>query len=273
MAQFRIHSKSRVNPESTILSNFKHDVTSQFGEDGIREKIFDIIGTQNKWCVEFGAWDGKLHSMSWSLLSESGWQGVLIEGDANKFTELCQTYDGNDNVYAINEYVGLAGETNCLDELLSATPIPQNFDFLSIDVDGLDWHIWKSLSQYKPRIVAIEFNPTIPNHISFVQDADPSLNHGSSLRAMIELGKEQGYELIATTSVNAFFALEDDFPKFGIKDNSIDAMHDMNNFESFLFQLYDGTLVLLGCDKLIWKDQRITQGDIQVLPPEKRKFL
>ena len=30
-------------------------ITSQCGEDGIIEKIFEMIGVQNKWCVEFGA--------------------------------------------------------------------------------------------------------------------------------------------------------------------------------------------------------------------------
>ena len=36
----------------------------------------------------------------------------------------------------------------------------------------------------------IEFNQSIPNDVYFVQDADPAVHHGSSLLAMIELGKD-----------------------------------------------------------------------------------
>jgi hypothetical protein len=36
------------------LNNFEKKVYSQFNEDGITEKIFDLIGTTNKICVEFG---------------------------------------------------------------------------------------------------------------------------------------------------------------------------------------------------------------------------
>ena len=35
---------------------------TQRGEDGIIEKIFEIVGATNRYCVEFGAWDGKLYS-------------------------------------------------------------------------------------------------------------------------------------------------------------------------------------------------------------------
>ena len=41
------------------LNEFAKNVTSQHGEDGIIEKALEIIGENNKWCVEFGSWDGK----------------------------------------------------------------------------------------------------------------------------------------------------------------------------------------------------------------------
>ncbi len=53
---------SRVKPESAYLQKFNRKVTSQRGEDGIIEKIFEIAGAANRYCVEFGAWDGKLYS-------------------------------------------------------------------------------------------------------------------------------------------------------------------------------------------------------------------
>lgn len=89
---------------------------------------------------------------------------------------------------------------------------------------------------------------------------------------MVDLGKHLGYELIATTPLNAFFVVAEEFSKFGIDDNHIDAMHFTGKFESYLFQLYDGTLVLAGNDRLEWHNQPINIDDLQVLPKAERKF-
>jgi hypothetical protein len=250
----------------------RSNVTSQSGEDGIIRRIFLIAGATNKWCVEFGAWDGRFLSNSWNLIVNRGWRGVLIEGDEARFPELVATHAGHDRALALNRFVGLEPPDD-LDTMLAATPVPQDFDFLCIDVDGIDWHVWRSLAKYRPRLVVIEFNPSIPNDVTFVQDPDPGKHHGSSLLAMVELGKDKGYELVATTEINAFFVASELFAAFQIADNDIDSMHSPGKYESKLFQLYDGTLVLAGCRNLVWADVPIEHEAIQVLPREKRVFV
>ena len=66
-------------------------------------------------------------------------------------------------------------------------------------------------------------NSTIPfpNEVSFVQPADPKISQGSSLLALVELGKEKGYELVCVEGVNAFFVKSQYFPLFEIADNSV----------------------------------------------------
>src|SRR5688572_31726227 len=44
------------------LLDYKSDVTSQCGEDGIIAHVCDVIEPANRYCIEFGAWDGKLYS-------------------------------------------------------------------------------------------------------------------------------------------------------------------------------------------------------------------
>lgn len=271
MALLEIRPKSLVNPKSTYLHSYRKNVTSQLGEDGVIEKIFEIAGSPNRWCVEFGAWDGRHFSNTWSLLNMNGWNGVLIEGDRDRFVELETNYRGKKSAVLFNTYIQVDGH-NSLDAILQQTDVPEDFDFLSVDVDGMDWYIWDSLAGYRPSVVVIEFNPTIPNDIYFVQDRDMSVNHGSSLLAMIDLAKRKGYELVATTEWNAFFVREDLFPLFGIQDNDIDAMHSAGRFESRLFQLYDGTLVLGGCTHLVWKGIPIHQNDVQILPVALRMY-
>jgi hypothetical protein len=132
--------------------------------------------------------------------------------------------------------------------------------------------MWESLSTFSPRLISIEFNPTVPNDIIFIQDNDPTINQGCSLAALIELAQSKSYELVATTSWNAFFVKKELFEKFDIEDNSINAMHDTAHLESRLFQCYDGSLVLVGCKHLLWHDVGIASEDIQVLPKALRKF-
>lgn len=253
------------------LARHAGDVNSQSGEDGIIEKIFEIIGAEGKWCVEFGAWDGKLYSNTYNLIANKAWNGVLIEANEDKFRELSETYKDNPKAHCIRRFVNFTSPDS-LDDILSETAIPVDFDLLSIDVDGNDYHIWESLQRYRPRVIVIEFNPSIPNDIIFIQDRDNNLNHGNSLMAMVDLGKKKGYELVCTTSWNAFFVPKELLPEFGIEDNSIGRMYNDQLYASRLFQLYDGTLVLGGMSRLIWHGIPIGADELQILPRATRRF-
>jgi len=61
-----------------LAFDIQKNVTSQCGEDGIIEEIFTIIKDGDKWCVEFGAWDGKQTSNTWNLIQNKGWAGIAI---------------------------------------------------------------------------------------------------------------------------------------------------------------------------------------------------
>ncbi|MBG03701.1 MAG: hypothetical protein CMM59_06445 [Rhodospirillaceae bacterium] len=269
--KLRIQKTSQLNSKSRFLQEYRNNVTTQRGEDGIINAIFNIIGTENKYCIEFGAWDGKLYSNTWNLINNFDWEALLIEANKQKFGELETEYENNRKVAALNCLVNTEGKFS-LDSILKIAEAPSEPDFLSIDVDGLDWYMWESLLFFAPRLIVVEFNPTISNDIIFIQDNDPAINQGCSLAALIELGHSKSYELIATTSWNAFFVKTELFDKFGIEDNSINAMHDPAHFESRLFQCYDGSLVLAGCKHLLWHDVSIAPEDIQVLPKSLRKF-
>jgi hypothetical protein len=260
-----------VRGAQNYLLNYASNVTSQNGEDGVVEKIFSMIQSTAKWCVEFGAWNGKEFSNTWNLIHNNHWRAVLIEANPERYNELVENNRDHPGVICMNRKVDFSGESS-LDNLLRQTEIPYNFDFLSIDVDGNDYHIWDSLSYYVPKLVVIEFNPTVPNDIIFIQDRDMSINQGCSLRALIDLAERKGYELIAVTDWNAFFVIKDLFPLFGICDNSIDCMYDQSRYETKMFQLFDGTIILNGLKKLLWHNIDISDEDMQILPRHQRVY-
>lgn len=153
-----------------------------------------------------------------------------------------------------------------LDALLSATSVPRDFDFLSIDIDGNDYHVWKAMQQYEPKALVIEFNPTVPSAVNFIQSADPALSQGSSLRSMIELGRQKGYELVSVTGVNAFFVRQEYFPLFRIVDNSIEALQTNLWAVTYLFVGYDGTVFLRGARQIPWLGLTLDEARMQVVP-------
>lgn len=194
----------KMNNRSTWLQDYKRNVYSQSGEDGIIEKILEIIPNKDKWCVEFGAWDGFYSSNTAYLIQDKDYHAVLIEANSGKFNQLQKNFASNKNVTTLNRFVGWEKESS-LDTILATTAIPRDFDFLSIDIDGNDYHVWNFINKYNPKIVCIEFNPTIPTNIRFVQPADPSINQGASLLSLVELGRKKGYELVSVLLFNAFF--------------------------------------------------------------------
>jgi hypothetical protein len=247
---------------------------SQSGEDGIVAEIFKLIPevggpSHARWCVEFGAWDGKKFSNTANLLLNENWHGVMIEAEPGKFKELTACYAGNSKVACLNEWVTFEG-AGSLDSLLAKTAIPEKFDLLSIDIDGNDIHIWDSLKKYRPRVVVIEFNPSIPHNISWAQARDMSVRQGSSLKAIVELGRAKGYELVCVTELNAIFVLRELFAAFGISNNSMDELHKDTQYITQVFQLYDGTLVWHGCKQMLWHGVPIKDEKMQVLPAELR---
>lgn len=253
------------------LSVFAYNSTSGDGEDGIIEKIFNTVGTENTWCVELGALNGTHDSNTRRLITKEGWSATLIEGDPTYFDVLSRVYAHTPSVYCRNVFVEFEGSYR-LDALLATTPIPVDFDLFVLDIDGNDYHVWESLQEYQPRVVCVEFNPTIPNDIHFVQPRDMRVQQGSSLRAFVELAARKGYRLVATTGVNAFFVRAELFEKFGLPSDSLDFLHPDTRFQTRLFQLFDGTLVLDGYQTLLWHKKPITAKAIQVLPRWRRRF-
>lgn len=206
------------------LNQFRKNITSQAGEDGIVEFLCQRLDIASGWCVEFGAWDGEYLSNTFRLHDQSNWYAILIEGDSARFETLKEKFGHRKNVYVINAFVSSnPDDPQSLDSLLADTPIPENFALLSIDVDGNDWYIWKNLKNYTPSMVIVEANSTISPDRWMVGDIDSG--KGSSVKALVELGKEKGYELVAHTG-NCIFVHKTLYPKVGLKNNDLAKLFD-----------------------------------------------
>jgi hypothetical protein len=195
---------------SKRLSDYAFNRYSQNGEDGILEELCARLSIARGWCVEFGAWDGRYLSNTYSLLLNHGWQGVDIEGSPERYKDLLVTKaELSGRLHTICALVEVQGE-NTLDKLLSATPIPQDFDLLSIDIDSVDAQIWESIREYRPKIVVIECNSTLPPGV--LQRHEPPKHIGASFSSLVELGRKKSYQLVCHTG-NCIFVASELMPK------------------------------------------------------------
>lgn len=257
---------------SSPLHQYRHNLTSQCGEDGLIAKIVDLLRPPNRLCVEFGAWDGKRFSNCYHLIQNVGWSGIMIEADPEKYRDLVATYAGNDKVVTVERFVDFDGPDS-LDNILREFSAPSEFGVLSIDIDGNDYYIWESLTDHRPELVVIEFNPTVPNDVVFVQEKSFSVNQGCSLLALVNLGRTKGYELAVCTEWNAFFVKKDSLKTLGVESNFIFEMYRPLQ-DGRIFQGFDGSIHVVGMDRLIWKGGRpLTSEDFQVLPKEERFYV
>jgi len=179
---------------------------SQSGEDGLLDYLLQRIAVRDRWCVEFGAWDGRHLSNCYHLIADIGYRAVLIELDADR----CAALAANMAVFGsscLNREVGYEGEKK-LDAILAETPIPHDFDLLSIDIDSDDYRVWQALEDYSPKIVVIEINiRDLPGVERINVPGSPTVwgSSGSSITSLTALATEKGYSLVAMVGCNAIY--------------------------------------------------------------------
>ena len=241
------------------------NVYSQFGEDRILEQLLALLPDCNGWCVEFGAWDGQHFSNTLHLIESAGYHGVMIEADAVRFADLKILAQRLPRIRPVHRMVSWEGPDR-LDVVLAELPVPHDFDVLSIDIDGNDFHVWYALIDYRPKIVVIEFNPTIPTEAPYIQPADPAATHGTGIASLVALGREKGYELAAATLCNAIFIDERYFDLLGLADNSAHTLRTDLRAMTWMFTAYDGSVQLVGARWLPWHDAPMLEAKAQQVP-------
>lgn len=187
----------------TDLNRYERRFRSQQGEDGILQALFKILGTTDKYCVEFGVGSGRQCNTA-HMAGRCGWTGLWMDGKVPKRSTALPVRQ---------EFITAE---NILD-LFKKYAVPTEFDLLSIDLDGNDYWIWKKLAAYRPRVVIMEYNASIPPTESKVMPYNPSHlwdrtdYYGASLLALERLGRSKGYSLVACDNfgVNAFFVRDD----------------------------------------------------------------
>jgi hypothetical protein len=190
----------------------KWKVYSQFRQDSILTSLFSDkwLGTSSKFFVEFGfntgTWSadrkaGSGPNTQW-LKFGKGWSGLLMDG-------------GHENL-TINLHKEFLTEEN-LGSVFQKYGVPENVDFVSIDVDSCDLYLFRALissTPYQPKVVTVEYNPNYQcgeSKTNKYKIGDESYFwqkdnlYGASLLALARVANEHGYTLAWVDNSDAFF--------------------------------------------------------------------
>jgi hypothetical protein len=205
----------------SVVNQYELSIASQNGEDGILFFLFSLIGSTNRYFVEFGIEDGRECNTA-NLSIHFGWRGLLIEGSAEYSARARAYYDAQ--LREDRERVQIANaliQPDNINRLFTEKKVPPEIDLLSIDIDGNDYWVWHALDATSPRVVVIEYNASFGPERSLTVEYDPAFDrwkkhdsgyyHGASLSALNKLANAKGYALVGCDrrGVNAFFVQED----------------------------------------------------------------
>jgi len=230
------------------IKKFGIKIYSQNDEDGIILYILKYIGVKTKKFIEIGVENGTECNTT-NLLKNFNWRGVQIEGDKILYNDakiqlkkILKKKIKNLkllNIFITKKNINKILKKNCGKEV----------DLLSIDIDGNDFWVWKSINYIKPRLVIIEYNSffgptlscTIPYNPKFIWDHKNKRSYyGASLKALEKLGKQKKYTLVGVdgNGVNAFFVRDDLAKNINLKSKKIKDVFVDNKREARKYNQY-----------------------------------
>jgi hypothetical protein len=175
-------------PAAEDLTRHELMVFSQNGEDGVIEAILRHVGAGSAPSfVEFGVETGTEGNCIF-LADVLGWPGLFMESDPAHFAALEAKYASRPEVRTVQASV----RPENVDGLIGSAGLPDAPTVLSIDVDGIDYWIWRALA-LRPRLVVIEYNAHLPRDAALVQPLEPEMAwdgtdyFGASLEALRRL--------------------------------------------------------------------------------------
>lgn len=194
---------------------------SQTDEDGILLYLLSLTGMPTRKCIEICAGDG-VECNTANLLVNHGYHGLLIDGKKANVEFGSRFYrDLKDTIVWPPIFLHKWVTVSNVNSLMRDAGLEGEIDVLSLDLDGVDYWIWKEITQVSPRIVVLEYYDLWGSERSVTVPYSDQFNAvwfegypgyaGASLPAYVKLGRQKGYRLVGCNYLgyNAFFVRND----------------------------------------------------------------
>lgn len=192
-------------PHALEVRRFR--LRSQNEEDGIILALFEAVGVSTRRFVEIGS--GGSGGNSAVLAYELGWSGLMVDASEPAVRAATQTFAFNRGVTVMKKRVSVP----TINRLLEKSGCAGEVDFMSIDVDSIDYWLLDAITVTQARVLVMEYNAYFGSERALtVPDAPrpsgaPKAYLGASLAALDKCARRKGYRLVLCedAGVNAFF--------------------------------------------------------------------
>jgi hypothetical protein len=199
------------------LWQYEFKIFSQWGEDGIIQFLVNHLEIAHRTFIEFGVEDFSESNCRF-LLMKDYWQGFVIDGSEKNIARLRSSYFyWQTQLSSKTSFITRENVASLLDE----SGFDKELGILSVDIDGVDYHVLDALTQWRPAILIVEYNEafgnqrpvSVPYDPAFVRRQKHSSNQywGANLPAFCYLAGQRNYALVGINGVasNAFFVRRD----------------------------------------------------------------
>jgi len=202
----RLEARQTALQTTPRLADYEFRVFSQWGQDGIIQYLIRNLPIEQKTFIEFGV-QSYQEANTRFLVMHDNWRGLIIDGSQ----EFMDAVKGDDlywkhTLTAVCSFVTPSNVNSLFQNNGFSGPI----GLLSIDIDGMDYWVWKNISVVSPAIVVVEYNArfgpdrcvTVPLDEKFIREAAHHSNiyFGASLGALVKLAEEKGYACVGCNS-------------------------------------------------------------------------
>lgn len=205
----QMYRERAANGEVLSFQDVAYSNYSQFGEDGVLEYIFALIGTANKVVVEMCCGTAAECNAT-NLIINHNWGGLLLDGNEKNIAQGKTFFNRLMTHYRHPRLMSAWITKSNINDLIRDNIIAGEIDLFSLDIDGIDYWLLKSLEIITPRVIILEAHMwlgpdleyTVPYSDDFVigsREFEGSLTRmhgGASVRAFKSLCEEKGYRLV-----------------------------------------------------------------------------
>ena len=210
--------------EAKDLNELDFKVFSQSGEDGIIDYLLYSLDIKVPKFVEIGVGDYQEANTRF-LFERTNAKGLIIDCLNQLHSKVSKNLTLWKGDLKIIEK--LVNNEN-INETLKENGFNNKVDLFSLDVDGIDYWILKSLPSNFSKIIVVEYNSTFGGDLEITVPNIPKFNRtnyhysnlcfGASLKAIIKLMKNKNYVFLGTnlSRVNAFFISKTELSKVNL---------------------------------------------------------
>lgn len=213
----RILAKQNEGLQSSNIQDFGFGIFSQWDEDGIIQELARSVPPEAHTFIEIGVEDFK-ESNTRFLMMKDNWRGFIVDASSRNMAVVKKSdYYWKFDLQSKAAFV-CAENVN---DLVLDSGFGENLGLLSVDIDGVDFHILNAIKDRRPHILVVEYNAnfgptefvTVPYRPDFLRSKAhySNLYYGASLGAIAVAAERMGLFLVGTNSAgnNAFFVREE----------------------------------------------------------------